>query len=88
MECEKKQLFVQLSSSQLTEGGANITATISRTGSFANGLPVSISFLHPQRFVFPGTVVIPAGQSGINFSIGVVNNSTLEATLIDTVLTS
>ena len=75
----KKELSLALSASELTEGSAaGITATVSRTGSLATSLTVTVGVSNPSRFSYPTTVVIPAGQSGVTFALSVPDNNTIE----------
>ena len=81
----KKVLALQLSAAQVLEGSAQgITATVNRTGSFAGPLVVNIGLLQPQRFSFPTTITIPAGQAGYAFTLTALDNNAIEGTINDT----
>ena len=82
----RRLITLALSSNQITEGIADgLTATINRTGSFNNPLTVSIAFDQSQRYTFPATVTIPAGQAGISFAVTAINNDLIEGSIKDTV---
>ncbi|SEI40249.1 hypothetical protein SAMN05216327_101266 [Dyadobacter sp. SG02] len=76
----RKVLTVSLSSNQVTEGTSVLTATVTRSGSLDNELPITLAFNNPSRLSFPASISIPAGHSGITFNIGVPDNTTVETT--------
>ncbi len=81
----KKLLTLELSNSEITEGSSEeITATVNRTGSLSSPLTFNINLNHPNRFSFPSSVTIPAGQAGSSFTISAPDNSTIEGTITDT----
>jgi hypothetical protein len=85
----KKELSLDLSAAQITEGAtAGITATVKRSGSIANALVVNITNKYAQRFTMPASVTIPAGQAGASFTITAADNSAVEGTLLDTIKVS
>jgi len=82
----KKLLTVGLSNSEITEGSSDkITITVNRTGSLSSPLTVNVNLSHPNRFSFPSSVTIAAGQAGSSFTISSPDNSTIEGTIKDTV---
>ena len=81
----KKQLTLELSGQQIAEGQVNgIAALVKRSGSLTNALIVNASFKSASRFSIPATVTIPAGQSGVSFSISSVENDLFEGNIKDT----
>lgn len=79
----RKLLFLQLSSDQITEGSGGISVSISRTGSVANQLPVSITLSSTSKFSYPSIVNIPSGQAGTTFTVSAPDNTTIEGTVTD-----
>ena len=75
----RKELFLALSASEVTEGNATgITATVSRIGSLATSLTVTVGTSNPSRFSYPAFVVIPVGNTGVSFVLSVPDNMTIE----------
>jgi len=82
-------LSLELSANQITEGAAiGVTATVKRSGSLSTSLTVNIANKYPQRFTLPFSVVIPAGQAGVSFTITAAENTAIEGTLLDTIQVS
>lgn len=81
----KKLLTLDLSATQLSEGSPDaITATVNRIGSISKALQVTVSVKNKDRFSFPETITIPAGQAGASFAITAPENQTVEGTITDT----
>lgn len=81
----RRLITLALSSNQITEGIADgLTATVNRTGSFTNPLTVNIAIDQAQRYTFPATVTIPAGQADISFTITAIENAVIEGSIKDT----
>jgi len=81
----RRLITLALSSNQITEGIPNgLTATVNRTGSFTNPLTVNITIDQSQRYTFPATVTIPAGQAAISFTVTAVDNAVIEGSIKDT----
>ncbi|MDF2188548.1 MBG domain-containing protein [Paraflavitalea sp. CAU 1676] len=81
-----KLLTVELSSPQITEGGAVVNGAVKRTGSLAAALTVNLSVSNPGRITIPASVTIPANQSGATFTVTVPDNATIDGVLSDSVI--
>ncbi|MBK6832590.1 MAG: thrombospondin type 3 repeat-containing protein [Flavobacteriales bacterium] len=74
-----KLLALQLSATQVVEGSSTpISVTVLRSGSVAIAEVVSMSLTEAQRFSFPATVTILAGQAGKTFTVLALENGALE----------
>jgi len=82
----KRQLFLELSKTRLTEGGnQRITAKLSRSGRWNNLRVFDITSSEDARVSIPKTVTMPAGQSGVVFYIDVTNNDVVDKDSIVTI---
>ena len=66
----------------LTEGAvAGVPITVQRTGSLTNALTVNIGIDESERFTFPTSITILAGQSARSFTLVATENALLEGTI-------
>ena len=66
----------------LTEGAvAGVPITVQRTGSLTNALTVNIGIDESERFTFPTSITILAGQSARSFTLMATENALLEGTI-------
>ncbi|MEI6950423.1 MBG domain-containing protein, partial [Paraflavisolibacter sp. H34] len=79
-----RQLAVELSSAQLTEGTGAVSVLVKRSGSLSAPLTVAISLANSGHFSVPASATIPAGQAGVSFNLSAPDNSAVEGTLNDT----
>ncbi len=84
----RKLLKLSLSSTDIHEGAASVSATVQRTGSISAALSIAVDMTESVRFSFPGTVTILAGQSSRTFTISCVENGLVEGPVPATVTAS
>ena len=75
-------LKLNLSTQIATEGDAPISATVSRTGSSAADLVVTLASSRIAEATVPATVMIPAGSTSANFPVTIVDDALLDGTQI------
>ncbi|MBM3864080.1 MAG: hypothetical protein FJ385_09085, partial [Verrucomicrobia bacterium] len=78
-----KVLTLQLSVASVSEnaGTAAVTATLTRGGSLAADLVVTIAVSNSGKASAPSQVTIPAGQTSATFDIDIINNAYLDGNL-------
>ncbi|HNI05051.1 MAG TPA: MopE-related protein [Flavobacteriales bacterium] len=78
----RKLLKLLVPQPNLTEGAvAGVPITVQRTGSTANALTVNIGIDESERFDFPTSITILAGQSARSFTLVATENALLEGTI-------
>jgi Lamin Tail Domain len=67
------QLNVTVTSAALTEGQAAISGTVTRVGSIATEAIVTLT-TDATELIVPATILIPAGQASVSFSVGIADD--------------
>jgi hypothetical protein len=74
-------LSVSFATSPATvDKGSFITATVTRTGSDASAMTVTLGTNTPNKIYLPGTVTIPAGSTSTTFNVQAINDDEIEGT--------
>ena len=66
--------------SQLTEGGASGVGTVTLSGTLTADLTVALNSADTSEATVPASVVVPAGQTSINFTVQPVEDSLQDGT--------
>ena len=74
-------LSIAFPSGSTVAKGSYIAATVTRTGSDAQAVTVSLGTNSPDKIYVPGTVTIPAGSTSATFNVQAVNDDMIEGTL-------
>jgi hypothetical protein len=67
------------------EGDGTMIGTITASAAPARDVTVQLSGSHPDRASVPATVVLPAGQTSVNFDVGIVDDDLINGTATATV---
>ncbi len=76
-----RDLYIALSTNEITENGQGVYCIVSRSGAMNPALTVDLSFTDTSRFNFPQQVTIPNGQAGKSFYIYGRDNNDLSGDL-------
>jgi hypothetical protein len=58
-----------------TEGNGAVTGTVTLSGVAAAALTINLANSNPGAISIPATVTVPVGQSSVNFSIAIINDT-------------
>jgi len=79
------QLMLAFDSASVNEGGPAFTGTITRNGSLAQSLTVTLTNSRPDKLTIPNQVIIPAGWNFASFTGTPLLNGIVDANVIVTV---
>ncbi|MFK7818650.1 MAG: peptidoglycan DD-metalloendopeptidase family protein [Planctomycetaceae bacterium] len=75
-------LVLGLSERGTTESGGSVLATLRRTGALTDALELSITATPAAQLAFPASVTIPAGSDSATFVVDVVDDQSVEGSMI------
>jgi len=74
----EKKLFISLPEPSIDEDGSPMQCMVLRSGNNAESLSVSINVSESNRIGLPTSVLIPANQSGVMFTVSAIDNELIE----------
>jgi hypothetical protein len=72
---EVASLSFNLSSTSMDEKAGTLVVSVTRNTSFGTPLTILLSSSAPERLILPTSVVIPSGDTAVNFNVSAVDNT-------------